>query len=1324
MQSSQVLQATAHISHRRFISLVLFSVCFFVFSSSVAWAVGFADGMVDPLGRGCIGGTPPNAEAPLCCLSGFVFVEENAVENALITISDAQGAIGTASTTYYQGDEQRPYYYFDLTNLSRLITPTDVITLSVSYHGVTLAPVRHTVQKGGQNLNFNFYSPDALAFNNEATGVAAPGRFNTIYATSKDSQGNLYLWDYVNFRMQVLQPAGEGTWLNLPSWQRSIGTQPDQVLAVTNIAVDSLRDRVYLYDNSTSRIAIYTTDGEFTRKVLTSTVGVVSMGTDAVGNLYLATTNGLTKLDADGNKLVETLLPAGQAGQRINVAPNGDVYVVTSTPNGIFKYSSNLQPVSFALSLLPTQTLTQPQDLAIDEQNNLFVYDRTTGNLLAFDAQGNSLNLAWPALPGYAHLEVIENFLYLVSFNDGYVMQLAKQGMPLTPTPTPKWGGPANNPGNIAIPSDLAVASDGSLFMADSWTKRISRLVDNSIKQSWSMTELDNLSSATPYALTFDQLNHLLVTTNLDQIQRFRFDVQQATLVTDSLPFGSNGTEPGKFATPSGIATDKNGFVYVSDTGNHRVQVLRQAAGSEGFAFVTSLSTLTETGTLSQPLGITVDDGATPTLIYVADQLYNHIVKLSFDGSQLNFVGVIGSSGNNANQFTSVSHIDLDADGNLWVADRSRNQIHRINPDNVNEWKTFGDTVDLSWNAYCMTTGRRADGRIEVYLCSQNLGRITSFIPLAESAPLATIVHLSDGDPFPGDILNVAISGQDGDGSNIITSVALSTTSGLSLITAVQQNNFVNVEIPVTSGATTSNTLGAGLHWLYVQVQDDEGVWSQPVSTIVYVAQHVPEPRPTGIPTPDPNQTPLPPPVTCPAGGLWTMLLYLDADNSKDGIALLDRYHESLKELKKLNHACLRVAVQIDGPLNGDTERWLLDFNPNGDVPISTEVTTTEKAMDTPGALIEFLRWGQQQLPGDRYYLTISNHGNAYQGIAFDHTSDPSGSEYLTASELSNALAASGVLPIDVLHLDACSMALLDVAYNLRGQVDYLIASQYIGWSYFAYADYASYIDPWTKAETLAKLIVNRYANLANKDQLPYTISALNLQRIEPLKNGINDLSGYLKAWLATDGADHNRHNRLFTEIRNQSQFFDSNSNYINSPRDAYVDLVDFVQRIQTANLTHDITMTATQILSETLRPDGLILANRHSTVATLPERVKGGRPITITMTNASGISLYYPVEGNALLTLPADEDGGIASASSVALTNSTTVTYTQIYSDYIQNQLFDFTLASRWDEFLQAAYGVPPADAPLATPEPPLAPAEPDVLPAKHQIFLPVVMK
>jgi hypothetical protein len=1291
---------------------------FFALSTSLALAMEQGDDGADPLPQGCIRPTPPGEEPPLCCLSGFVYELEQAVEGAEIRISDARGEIGKVYTQRHKGTESKPYYYVDLTKLqlrspigTRPITPTDVITLVASYNGISTPPLVHTVREGGQNENFNLFDQGARVLNGQNLGVADPGQFQSISEGAADSWGNLYLWDVRNVRMQVLSP--DGQWLNRPNWQRETGHPADQVITIHSVAIarKNNNNRVYLADPYNARIAVYTTDGDFTGKTIPIQGFVSSIGIDGDGNLYAYTYyQGLKKYNAAGQFITQTtdaILTYDTSVRQIAVSPQGDVFFVKVMPNGIFKFNQDLQPVPFDLARTSGVTLTRPTAMTVDDANTLYIYDHATFKLYAFDANGTLLNRSWPSPPFSQGSEVslshAGDYIYLISSYDGSVLQLPKGGG----EPLKMVGGRTDNPQSIGMPVDIAIAPDNSLFFADTWTARIGRQVDNQVVQSWTLQELGYPTRTLPTALTFDRNGKLLMLTNQHTIQRWRYE--DTRLITETVPWGARGTELGKFCSPSGLDTDKDGFIFVSDYCNHRVQVLREDPVTNGFVAITSLSTLTATGVLSMPLGIAVDDRTVSTMLYVVDEAYNHIVKLQFDGATLTFAGIIGSFGYNPGQLVTPHHLDVAEDGSLWVADNYY-RVHHINPEQPTEWRIYGEYLTPAWNSYGIAITKTVDHKDLLYVSSTGFGLISSFTPMEESAPVATIVHCSERDLVPGQELICIGSGQDGDGSNTITRYELTTESGLHL-----RSDNAQIRIPTVAGATQPGQLGSGLHTLRLRVRGDEGNeqddtndWSQPVSTTIFVDWRVPEPG-DPIPTRDPVQPPPDPPATCTVGGVWTMLLYLDADNRRDGTELLADYRTSLAALKQLNHPCVQVAVQLDGPGNSDTVRWLIRPNPTGLTPIVTPgefgatITTTEIAMDHPDALSNFITWGQNTLPADHYYLAISNHGNAYQGIAFDETSGANWSAYLEASELQTALTAPGVLPIDILHLDACSMALLDVAYEVRGKVKYLIASQYIGWGFFAYADYARYITPRSEPEQLATLIVNRYATWAEAYHLPYTLSALNLTRIEQTKAAVDELAMLLKAWLNVDEQAKGRHKQLF-DVRNQSQLFDSNTNFINTPRDAYVDLGDFVERVKQAGLTNDITAAADVVLKELTRSatlDGLILVNRHSSTVKLPPQYGKGAPITIQ--KASGLSLYYPAEGTALLSLPA------APSMEDVIAASAAYSYTQKYAEYTQNQLFDFTRAARWDEFLVTAYGEPPSDPTQLEPPPaPLAPPAP----------------
>ena len=76
--------------------------------------------------------------------------------------------------------------------------------------------------------------------------------------------------------------------------------------------------------------------------------------------------------------------------------------------------------------------------------------------------------------------------------------------------------------------------------------------------------------------------------------------------------WGREGSENGEFALPTDIATDENGFVYVVDSGNHRIQIFEDTG-----KFVQSWGQLgSNAGEFKTPLCIAVDEDGN---IYISD---------------------------------------------------------------------------------------------------------------------------------------------------------------------------------------------------------------------------------------------------------------------------------------------------------------------------------------------------------------------------------------------------------------------------------------------------------------------------------------------------------------------------------------------------------------------------------------------------------------------------------------------------------------------------------------------------------------------------------
>jgi DNA-binding beta-propeller fold protein YncE len=82
--------------------------------------------------------------------------------------------------------------------------------------------------------------------------------------------------------------------------------------------------------------------------------------------------------------------------------------------------------------------------------------------------------------------------------------------------------------------------------------------------------------------------------------------------------FGSVGLEPGSFARPKGIALDSEGNIYVVDAAFSNFQIF----DSKGRVFLAVGTNGEDPGKFSLPVGITIDEKDT---IYVVDQMNKRI---------------------------------------------------------------------------------------------------------------------------------------------------------------------------------------------------------------------------------------------------------------------------------------------------------------------------------------------------------------------------------------------------------------------------------------------------------------------------------------------------------------------------------------------------------------------------------------------------------------------------------------------------------------------------------------------------------------------------
>jgi len=289
------------------------------------------------------------------------------------------------------------------------------------------------------------------------------------------------------------------------------------------------------------------------------------------------------------------------------------------------------------------------------------------------------------------------------------------------------WGSYGSGEGQFYQPFGIAVDADRYVYVADEGNSRIQKFDSSgSFIATWGSYGTGNGQFSGPRRVATDADGYIYVV-DLDTgdyigeaIYRIqKFDSSGSFIAT----WGSYGTGNGQFDFPSGIAVDADGYVYVADTYNSRIQKF----DSWG-TFITKWGgTLpgycgTGNGQFCHPFGIAVDaDG----YVYVTDSWNHRIQKFDSSGT---FVTKWGSLGSGEGQFAYPLGIAVDADGYVYVADTNNCRIQKFTSsgtfltlwgDCVNEYlyPPYDVAVDADGYVYVANGGYN---RIEKYAESES----------------------------------------------------------------------------------------------------------------------------------------------------------------------------------------------------------------------------------------------------------------------------------------------------------------------------------------------------------------------------------------------------------------------------------------------------------------------------------------------------------------------------------------------------------------------------------------------------------------------------
>lgn len=169
---------------------------------------------------------------------------------------------------------------------------------------------------------------------------------------------------------------------------------------------------------------------------------------------------------------------------------------------------------------------------------------------------------------------------------------------------------------------------------------------------------------------------------------------------------------PGKLARPTGIAADREGRVYVTDSGQNRVIVFEK-----GGKYLLSFGTAKQ---FSKPSGIAINDHE--GRVYVADQKNHKIYVFSKNG---NFLFEIGKEGEKDGEFNAPTHIFVDNKNKLYVTDslNFRIQIFDSNGKFISKFGQIGDGLGM----FARPRGVAVDSEGNIYVVDAAFANVQIF---------------------------------------------------------------------------------------------------------------------------------------------------------------------------------------------------------------------------------------------------------------------------------------------------------------------------------------------------------------------------------------------------------------------------------------------------------------------------------------------------------------------------------------------------------------------------------------------------------------------
>jgi tripartite motif-containing protein 71 len=322
-------------------------------------------------------------------------------------------------------------------------------------------------------------------------------------------------------------------------------------------------------------------------------------------------------------------------GNNVSVPASASILVNTSGYLCVSKWGSTGRGASL---LHGGEFMAPMYGLTVDQQGSLFVVDNGNNRVQKFENSGNFIIL---------------------------------------------WGSFGGANANFQNPTGIACDARGDVYVVDTNNHRVQKFDGKLGSYMLKFGSRGNGEGqfSSPWGIAVDRVRGYVYVVDSANFRVQKFDETGEFI----MQWGTFGTNDGQFYFARGVAVDPaDGTVYVVDMGNHRVQkfdtstnVLPQLVNKWGGGLGpghASSPQAQEPGQFRSPWGIAVDGIGD---VYVTDTGNQRVQKFDRDG---NFITQWGGFGNADGQFNFPYGIAVDARGSVFVVDSGNTRIQQFLP--------------------------------------------------------------------------------------------------------------------------------------------------------------------------------------------------------------------------------------------------------------------------------------------------------------------------------------------------------------------------------------------------------------------------------------------------------------------------------------------------------------------------------------------------------------------------------------------------------------------------------------------------------------------